>query len=92
MAGRKKGESLTLLRATDDYIYAFKYEYKNDGDEWKPVKSFLEIYDWNGEGIVKYDLGRHFDKYIVDEKNRKIFCYNTEFDFDYVYVYDYKLH
>ena len=92
MAGRKKGESLTLLRATDDYIYAFKYEYKNDGDEWKPVKSFLEIYDWNGEGIVKYDLGRHFDKYIVDEKNRKLFCYNTEFDFDYVYVYDYKLH
>ncbi len=91
MAGRKKGESLTLLRATDDYIYAFKYEYKNDGEEWISVRSFVEIYDWGGEGVVKYDLGRYFDKYIVDEKARKIFCYNTEFDFDYVYVCDYKL-
>lgn len=87
MAGRKKGENLTLLRGTDDYIYAFKYGYKNDGDGRKPVKSYLEIYDWNGKGIVKYDLGRYFDKYIVDGKNGKIFCYDTETDFDYVYTY-----
>lgn len=91
MSGRKKGEVLTLLRGTQDYIYAFTYGYNNDGDGRKPVKSYLEIYNWDGKGIAKYDLGRYFDKYIVDEKVRKIFCYNTEFDFDYVYVCDYKL-
>ncbi len=91
MENRKKGEGLAMLRSTDDYIYAFKYEYANNGDGREPVRSYLEIYDWEGQGIAKYDLGRYFDKYIVDGNTCRIFCYHTGSDFDYVYVYEYGL-
>ncbi len=88
---RQKGEDVFDAQAGDDYMYVFTYDYENMGTWRKSLNSYMEVYDWEGNRVKKFDLGRPFTRFLIDEARGKIYCYHSGYDFENVYVYDYSL-
>lgn len=91
ISDRQKGEDIFDAQAGDDYIYVFTYDYENMGTWRKSLNSYMEVYDWEGKPVKKFDLGRPFTRFLIDESRGKIYCYHSGYDFENVYVYDYSL-
>lgn len=87
----QRGEAYYGIQGTENYIYVLSGDYRKEKDGRKLLKSYVEVYDWEGNPVKKFDLGRAFSRFLVDEPHGKIFCYDGSQDFEQVFVYDYKI-
>lgn len=92
LANRTKGMGISGTQGTDKYIYAFSYDYESPNPPArKQLNSYMEVYDWDGNPVKKFDLGRLFSQFLVDEPRGRIYCYHYNYDFENVYVYPFSL-
>lgn len=86
-----QGEEVYAVHWGEKYIYAFVCDYQNQGTWRKVINSYVEVWDYNGEKVKKYDLSRNFTHFIADEANDKFYLYHSGYDFENVYIYDFKI-
>ncbi len=87
----QSGESYYGIQGTEKHIYVLSGDYRKEEEGRKLLKSYVEVYDWDGNPVKKFDLGGAFNRFLVDEPHGKIFCYDSSQDFEQVFVYDYKI-
>ena len=87
----QSGESYYGIQGTEKHIYVLSGDYRKEEEVRKLLKSYVEVYDWDGNPVKKFDLGRAFNRFLVDEPHGKLFCYDSSQDFEQVFVYDYKI-
>lgn len=69
--------------ATDEYIYALcclNYTEKHGRSE-------LHVWDWEGNPVVSYELGRKISLFAISEKHGKMYALNNEKENE-LYIYD----
>lgn len=86
----QEGESIVSCCPTDENIYVLTVDYRKrqDSDSRDLLRSYIEVYDWDGQPLRKYALGRAFNCFLVDPLHGKAYCYDNHLDFDRVFVYD----
>ena len=87
----QEGEAYYGIQGTENNIYVLSGDYRKEDNGRKLLNSYVEVYDWEGNPVKKFDLGRAFSRFLVDEPHGKIFCYDGSQDFEQVFVYDYKI-
>ena len=85
------GEEVNTVTWGEKYIYIFVCSFENQGTWRKVINSYVEVLDYDGNKVKKYDLGRNFTRFMADEKNNKFYVYNSEYDFEKVFIYDFKI-
>lgn len=91
IASRPNGTDVFGAQGSDKYIYVFAYDYEKAGNRRKLLNSYMEVYDWDGNPVKRFDLGRLFNRFLVDETLGRLFCFNFTQDFEQVYVYPFKI-
>lgn len=87
----ENGETFYGIQGTENRIYVLTGDFRKEEKGRKLLRSYVEVYDWDGNPVKKFDLARAFNRFLVDEPHGKIFCYDSAQDFDQVFVYDYKI-
>lgn len=87
----QNGETIYGIQGTENRIYVLTGDFRKEENGRKLLRSYVEVYDWDGNPIKKFDLARAFNRFLVDEPNGKIFCYDSAQDFEQVFVYGYKI-
>lgn len=85
------GEAVYRVQGTPRHIYALTGDYVTKEKSRDIVRSYVEVYDWEGRPIKKFDLGGAFTHFLVDEAHEKIFCFHSGNDFECVFAYNYSL-
>ena len=78
------------LVLTNNHIYALLSEMSNNENEdekYDNIKSIIQIFDWNGNPLVKITLDRYYDKIAVDEKGMHIIAYSKNDD-EHLFVFN----
>ena len=70
-------------QATDKYIYAFC---KNTNEKTRK-NTELQVWDWNGNPIAKYQLDKELTYFTISEDFKKIYAVNYENE-DVIYTYE----
>lgn len=77
----------TSLVTNNDFIYVlFKGIDINKRNEESP--GVVYVYDWSGNLVRKFDLGRHISRIRLDEVNNLVYAHNDLTD--KIYCYDFK--
>lgn len=88
----EKGYTVCAIQGTPDHIYLLCADFRKDPELGRKIlHSYVEVYDWEGRPVKKFDLGRPFDRFLVVPRYGKIFCYLSDEDFKQVFSYDYHL-
>lgn len=88
----EKGYTVCAIQGTPDHIYLLCADFRKDPELGRKIlHSYVEVYDWEGRPVKKFDLGRPFDRFLVAPRYGKIFCYLSDEDFKQVFSYDYHL-
>ena len=82
---------VTDVQCTDDYIYCVTCDYQDMGTWRKVLNTYVEVWDYDGNKVKKYDMARNFNCVLVDENNGYFYCHNTGYDFEWVFRYKYDL-
>ena len=82
---------VTDVQCTDDYIYCVTCDYQDMGTWRKVLNTYVEVWDYDGNKVKKYDMARNFNCVLVDENNGYFYCHHTGYDFEWVFRYKYDL-
>ena len=91
LSKRETGKEIAQVQAGKKYLYVLVNDYRLTPEWRKRLNSYVEVYDLKGSPVKKFDLGRPFKRFLVDEVSGMIFCYSDLIDFEYVYVYPFKM-
>lgn len=91
LSKREVGKEIAQVQAGKKYLYVFVNDYRLTPEWRKLLNSYMEVYDLKGNRVKKFDLGRPFTRFLIDEARGKIYCYHSGYDFENVYIYDYSL-
>lgn len=75
----------TDLRCSDSLIYALYQGCKTD--DVRSVHSAVEVYDFCGQAVSRWDLGRMVSRIAVDESRRLLYALGTTDNDDVIYRY-----
>ncbi|MBQ2421698.1 MAG: hypothetical protein II285_01820, partial [Flavobacteriales bacterium] len=73
------------------YIYVMTCDYQDMGSWQKVLNTYVEVWDYDGNKVKKYDMGRNFNRVMVDEVNEYFYFHHTGYDFEWVFRYKYDL-
>jgi hypothetical protein len=79
------------VQCTDDYIYCVTCDVQDMGTWRKVLNTYVEVWDYDGNKVKKYDMGRNFNRVMVDEVNECFYFHHTGYDFEWVFRYKYDL-
>ena len=86
-----EGETVFNVVGGDKYIYAMTCQWQDMGSWRKVLNTYVEVWDYDGNKVKKYDMNRNFNRMMVDEKNEYFYFYHSGYDFEWVYRYKYDL-
>lgn len=73
------------------YIYVMTCDYQDMGSWQKVLNTYVEVWDYEGNKVKKYDMGRNFNRVMVDEVNKYFYFHHTGYDVEWVFRYKYDL-
>ena len=73
------------------YIYVMTCDYQDMGSWQKVLNTYVEVWDYEGNKVKKYDMYRNFNRMMVDEENGYFYFYHSGYDFEWVFRYKYDL-
>ena len=77
------------LYAGEKYFYALYDGNQRESESGGKSSRFLEVYDYDGNPIMKYSFDIHPNLFVVDERNSNIYGFNDEYQ-DYLLRYNMK--